>query len=89
MDTYQNINALVGENRIGEAISALDGMLKTDPEDSRALFERGKLFWRLGERHKAMGDYSAAASLGNTAAQMALDHAVDIDDFYNRDLYNP
>ena len=56
MDTYQNINALVGENRIGEAISVLDGILKTDPEDSRALFERGKLFWRLGERHKAMGD---------------------------------
>lgn len=41
MDTYQNINALVGENRIGEAISVLDGILKTDPEDSRALFERG------------------------------------------------
>ena len=43
----------------------------------------------IRDSHKAMGDYSAAASLGNTAAQMALDHAVDIDDFYNRDLYNP
>lgn len=90
MDYIQNINALVAENRIDEAVKLLDDIITANPADGKAMFERGKLLWRLGLRHKAMGDYAHAAELDpDGPGQMALDNAREIDSFYNRELYNP
>ena len=90
MESRQNINALIAKNRIDEALTSLDKIIETNPSDAEALFARGKLLWRQGERHRAMGDYARAAELNpDGPAAMALDNAREIDAFYCRDLYNP
>ncbi len=90
MESLQNINALIEKNLIYEALTALDKLIEANPSDADAMFTRGKLLWRQGERHRAMGDYARAAELNpDGPAKMALDNAREIDAFYCRDLYNP
>jgi len=90
MDALQNINALVAENRISEALGMLNKLIDNEGGNASTLFLRGKLLWRLGDRHSAMGDYARAAELDPSGpATMALDNAREIDNFYNHDLYNP
>lgn len=53
-------------------------------------YERGRLYWRIGDRGAAMSDYAAAVHLDpDSPAATALKMASDIMDFYNKDLYNP
>jgi len=85
-----NINVSAGRNLIEQRINELTKIIELHPGDDKALFERGKLLWRIGRRADAMNDYSAAADINpSSPAAMALEQARNIDDFYNRDLYNP
>ena len=90
MAVMQNYRQLISENRLDEALSAINEMLAEAPEDDTLLFERGKLRWRMGDRQGATGDYAKASLInpGSPAAK-ALEHARDIADFFNPDLYNP
>ncbi|MCM1077714.1 MAG: hypothetical protein NC411_10190 [Bacteroides sp.] len=87
MQTYRD---LISEGRLEEALSMLDSMVATCPENGDLLFERGKLRWRLGDRAGATGDYTKAAMINpDGPAAKALENARDIADFFNPDLYNP
>ncbi len=46
---YQDIQALLDENKPGEALVLLDNVLAVEPDDPQALFLRGKAYWRLGD----------------------------------------
>lgn len=83
--------ALVESGLTQEALEMLSRAIEADPADSRALFERGKLHWRLGLRAEATADYAAAAAIDGpeSSAAIALQHADDIAAFFNPDLYNP
>ena len=84
------IDNLISENKLNEAIVLLTEYLIDHPEDGEALFQRGKLYWRLGERAKATSDYAAAALIDpESPAAQALENARDIEEFFNHDLMNP
>ncbi len=90
MSEIQNIEALISAGEYDKALCMLDSMIAAAPDDDNLLFMRGKLKWRLGRRSEAMTDYSAAAQLNpHSSAVRALEHARDVEAFFNPDLYNP
>ncbi len=71
-------------------LKSLDARIAADGSDEEALIERGRLYWALGERSKAIGDYLAAQKLNPSGkATQLLKATYEILDFYNKDLYNP
>lgn len=90
MDTLQQLKKKISAGMLDEAMQGLDALLSATPDDADALFERGKLNWRMGRRTAAMTDYGHAALLDpDSPAATALASARSIEDFYNTDLYNP
>ncbi len=79
-------------NKISELDSIIASATAESPTLAQALLERGKLYWKLGQRGRAISDYTAAAAIDpdpNGQAAQALRLSNDIMDFYNTDLYNP
>ena len=71
-------------------MKALDARVAADSSDEEALIERGRLYWALGRRSEAIGDYLAAQRLNPSGrATQLLKATYEILDFYNKDLYNP
>lgn len=84
------INNLISENRLGEALDLLNKSLAHTPDSAESLFNRGRVYWRLGRRSDAITDYEAAVAIDpSSPAAIALDQARSIMDFFNPDLYNP
>lgn len=88
------INYVMEKRNIPEDTAAkirdLDERIAADGRDEEALIERGRLYWGLGRRSEAIGDYLAAQKINpaGKAAQL-LKATYEILDFYNKDLYNP
>lgn len=71
-------------------LRSLDGRIAADCGDESALIERGRLYWALGRRSEAIGDYLAAQKINPSGkATQLLKATYEILDFYNKDLYNP
>ena len=71
-------------------LAALNARISADGADEDALIERGRLYWALGRRSEAIGDYLAAQRLNPSGkATQLLKATYEILDFYNKDLYNP
>ncbi|MBD5360854.1 MAG: tetratricopeptide repeat protein [Bacteroides sp.] len=71
-------------NEIEQEIVALTAKLQAEPDDARALYRRGSLYWKLGRRAEAITDFNASAEIepdGPGAAAAA--HALSILDFFN------
>ncbi len=84
------IDKLVSENNIQEALTLINQMIDGNPESDELYFRRGKLYWRMGDRSAAMGDYAKAQSINpDSPASKALEMAYDVANFFNPDLYNP
>lgn len=84
------IDSLLKDNKLDEALVLLDSILEANPTDAEALFARGKIYWRMGLRSKATSDYAAAAAYDpESPAVQALQQARDIENFFNPDLLNP
>lgn len=84
------IDHILQENTAENAIVLLGQLIEAEPGNAYALYCRGRLYWKLGERAKATSDYAAAASLDPAGpASMALEQARDIENFFNPDLLNP
>lgn len=90
MAGLQKINELITENKLHEALSALDECVKSNPECDEAWFMRGRVFWRLGDRRRAINDYARAVELNpDSPATRAMENARDVLDFFNPDIFNP
>ena len=61
--TLQDIKTILADNKIDEAINELNAIIANNPDDDEALFLRGKAYWRLGNRSRALTDYATAASI--------------------------
>ena len=71
-------------------LGILDTRIEADGHDEEALIERGRLYWALGRRGEAIGDYLAAQRINPSGkATQLLKATYEILDFYNKDLYNP
>ena len=87
---YNEIESLIRKNQLQQALEQLNFLVQANPDDDRALFLRGKVYWRLGLRPQATSDYAAASLLNpDSPATEALRMARDIEDFFNPDLLNP
>lgn len=81
---------LYESGRQAEAMAALSELIAAEPDNADALFARGKLYWRSGNRSAATTDYAHAAALQpDGPAARALEMARDIESFFNPDLLNP
>lgn len=96
MHDTRNIDSLVASGHLAEAIEALTLEIAENSTtyDKKSLadiyFRRGKLYWRLNRRGEATSDYAKASDLDSeSAAVKALEHARDVEAFFNPDLYNP
>lgn len=90
MMNLTEIKALIDENRVGEAIEQLNAIIEKRPNDDALYFVRGNAFWKLGNRKHALDDYAVAADLNpDSPAAIAYKHALEIMDFFNKDMYNP
>lgn len=68
----------------------LDDSTLSPGRRAEILFERGKLYWREGNRTEAVADYAAAGELDPMSpATVALQQASDIASFFNPDMFNP
>lgn len=71
-------------------LRSLSERIAAHNDDEEALIERGRLYWALGRRSDAIGDYLAAQKLNPSgSATQLLKATYEILDFYNKDLYNP
>lgn len=90
MDMNTRIDDLVAKNKLQEAIELLSRVITENPGSDDLYFKRGKLYWRLGDRAAAMGDYAKAKDINpDSPASRALEQAYDVANFFNPDLYNP
>ncbi|MCM1519057.1 MAG: tetratricopeptide repeat protein [Pseudoflavonifractor sp.] len=90
MAVPSDITLLISQDRLGEALAALDTLIASSPDDDALIFARGRVLWRLGRRADAIADYGRAAELNpGGPASRALEHSRDIMDFFNPDLLNP
>lgn len=71
-------------------LQSLDARIAADSGDEDALIARGRLYWALGRRSAAIGDYLAAQKINPSGkATQLLKATYEILDYYNKDLYNP
>lgn len=90
MSGLQKINELIAENRLPEAVEALNCYIALNPEDDEACFLRGRVYWRMGDRRKAINDYAKAVEINpGSGAARAIENARDVMDFFNPDIFNP
>lgn len=90
MPSLPNMQRLIDENRLSEAVDALNSFISENPQSDEAYFLRGRAFWRLQNHGKAVSDYERAVAINpDSPARHALDIARDVFDFYNPDLLNP
>lgn len=90
MMNLTEIQALINANRVEEAIEQLNAIIADRPDDDALYFVRGNAFWKLSDRKHALDDYSTAADLNpDSPAAIAYKHALEIMDFFNKDMYNP
>lgn len=84
------IQRLIDENRLTEALEKLAPMVSAGPDCESALVMRGKVYWRLQDYGAATSDFSRAVALNpDSEARAALELAQSIFDYYNPDLLNP
>lgn len=73
-----------------ELTSRLADSSITPVERAALLVARGRVLWQQGSHSKALSDYNEAADLDPSGPGAALaSQAMEIFNFYNRDLYNP
>lgn len=85
MANFLTAKQLLASDQPQEALELL-----ADATDAEGLFLKGKALWRLGRRAEATSAYAQAAALDpESPAAQALDHARDIESFFNPDLLNP
>lgn len=90
MKSIPEIKDLMRQTRLDEALAAVNELIAARPDDDDALYTRGKIYWRLGDKSAAITDYNAAVAANPASpAALALKQATEIMDFYNTDLYNP
>ena len=81
----EKIEQLIAANRLEEADTLLAGR-----QDAAALYLRGRMAWKRGEKSAAISLYAQSEALDPSGpAALALEQAREIMDFFNKDLYNP
>ncbi len=85
----EEIRKLLRENRIEEAIRALDAVIAESPTSDEAFYLRGNAYRKLGDFQQALNNYLSAMELNpDSPAREAHDMLMEILDFYYKEMYN-
>lgn len=86
----EKIKQLLSDNQPEEAIRLLDLYIHQYPEEDEAWYLRGKAYYKLGNTRLALNNYLQAIELNpQSPAKETYQMAIQILNFYNKDLYNP
>lgn len=90
MEQLNGIKELINQGNIEQALHRLDELLQTDfPRKDEAYYLRGNAYRKLGDWQQALNNYSLAIDLNpESPARQAYNMAMDILNFYNKDMYN-
>lgn len=90
MERLNTIKKLINEGNVEQAIRLLDEMLQTDfPGKDEAYYLRGNAYRKQGDWQQALNNYRRAIDLNpQSPARHARQMAMDILNFYNKDMYN-
>lgn len=90
MDSLYTIKELINQGSVDEAILALDQFLQTDAAGKdEAYYLRGNAFRKKGDWRQALNNYQSAIELNpESPALQARSMAMDILNFYNKDMFN-
>lgn len=83
----EEIKRLISAGRLSDADEALAAM----PSDAEALYLRGRIAWKQGRKADAITFYEHALDMDPECepAEVALEQAREVMDFFNTDLLNP
>ncbi|MBD5179967.1 MAG: tetratricopeptide repeat protein [Bacteroidales bacterium] len=86
----KRLQELLDAELIPEAITELETYLRENPDDDKACYVLGRLYWKTGEKSRALACYRSAVELNpDSPARHALELTSDIFNFFNPDLLNP
>ncbi len=78
------------DTKLNELIAGLDKIIAGGKATAEDYYNRGRLYWKLGDKGRAISDYNSAVALDpDSPAAEALKLALSVMDFYHTDLYNP
>ncbi len=90
MKSLQEIKQMIDENRLEEAMYALNNYIASFPPSDEAYYMRGTVFNRLNDWKHSIQDYCEAIDINpNSSAVRAYEAAQEMLKFYHTDLYNP
>lgn len=90
MEQLNTIKELINQGNVEQAILLLDEMLQTDfPGMDEAYYLRGNAYRKQGNWQQALNNYRRAIGLNpESPAVQAHKMAMDILNFFNKDMYN-
>lgn len=90
MEQLNTIKELISQGDVERAIQALDEFLQTaSAGKDEAYYLRGNAYRKKGDWQQAINNYQSAIELNpESPAVQARDMAMDILNFFNKDMYN-
>ncbi len=86
----QTIANLILECDWEKTIDVLSENIRQEPDNDHWRLMRGQVYWRLGEKSKAITDYEYAVQINpQSPARTPLELARKVMSYYNPDLMNP
>ncbi|MCM1452089.1 MAG: tetratricopeptide repeat protein [Clostridium sp.] len=84
------IKELIAYGQQKTAVEELNKLIEKEPENANWPYLRGRAYWQLGEKGKAMTDFEHALHLDpNSPAKLSLEMAHNVMEFFNPDIFNP
>lgn len=88
-EKYNKIKALIEEGKTGEAIAQLDELIEVSAPSDHLYYLRGNAYRKQSDWPSAINNYLKAIEINpDSPAGEAYRIAVDIQNFYNKDMYN-
>jgi len=85
----ETIKQLIYEGKVDEAIRLLDEFIAGNPASDEAFYLRGNAYRKQGNWQQTLNNYLVAMDLNpDSPAHQAYQMAIEILDFYNKDMYN-
>lgn len=86
----EHIETLINNGNIQEAIETLDAAIDNSPaKNDRLFYLRGNAYRKSGDWKKALDNYLEAIDINpDSPAKEAYRMAMDIMEFYNKDMFN-
>lgn len=90
MEQLNTIKELINQGNVEQAIQQLDKMLQTDfPDKHEAYYLLGNAYRKQGDWRQALNNYRYSIDLKpESPSRQAHRMAMDILNFFNKDMYN-